>query len=203
VGFEFPFIDLLGDGQSAFRWAPAQMITSSNFMAIGGSRIYGTTVTPATFEPECNAYAHGPDGSSTYFRAQSKNGARFVEISVSPQPQQQQQQQPSAVSQAARGTKSKGEGGSSDAELLAFLETILNQPAFASGGMCDRMQRPFHTPLSQGAFAPRFVAGSVRARLGPFADGEAWEDARGVQLATPFVEDNYLNCRTLRAQAAS
>jgi hypothetical protein len=144
-------------------------------MAIGGSMQYGTVVSPATFEPECNAYAKSADGT-TSIHARSIDGQTFVELSGAAKRSANQPEFP-----------------------LAFLEQILNQPAFADGSTCDRMQRPFDTSLSKGVFAPKFVKGDVRARLGPFADVEVWRGLQGVQVATPFVEDNYLDCRTLAA----
>jgi len=40
VEFEFPFIDLLGDGHSSFRWVPFQLILGSNADALAGCQAY-------------------------------------------------------------------------------------------------------------------------------------------------------------------
>src|SRR5687768_16772472 len=70
VGFEFPFLDLAGDGYSSFRWAPAQLISATNDIAVEGSRAYGTIVSPAEYEPLCDAYRRLANGN-TYFKGTS------------------------------------------------------------------------------------------------------------------------------------
>ncbi|WYZ36196.1 hypothetical protein EsH8_XI_000079 [Colletotrichum jinshuiense] len=44
AGFEFPFLDLLGDAVSPFRWAPEQIISATNLAVINGSQAYGRVV---------------------------------------------------------------------------------------------------------------------------------------------------------------
>lgn len=180
MGLEFPFVDLLGDGYSSFRWAPAQLITAGHEIALQGSAAYGTQVSPAVFEPACDAYQHvvrgGEATSATFFGARSSDKAGFyAHVEVSPLP-------PSAPHPYP----------------LEALRNITNQPTFANGSSCDNMVRLFNSSLSRDAYAPVLVRGSVRANMAPLEGAAEWTDVYGVQVATPFIENNYLDCRAMR-----
>jgi hypothetical protein len=179
VGFEFPFLDLIGDGYSSFRWAPAQLISATNDIALGGSRAYGTLVSPAEYDPMCDAYRRLPNGA-TYFKGSSLSSADFVELEMTrlttldtPYP-------------------------------LDLFRNITNQPTFANATTCDNMIRLFNTSMS----APVPVRGRVRAHAFPFTSSSRtaaaaekaveWTGIWGVQVATPFIENNYLDCRTMK-----
>jgi hypothetical protein len=69
VALKFPFVDRLNDGSSAFKYAPPQLISATNLVALLGSAIYGDTVA-AAFDPPCDAYARGGQ-NETYMRAYS------------------------------------------------------------------------------------------------------------------------------------
>ncbi|KAH7116680.1 hypothetical protein B0J13DRAFT_205170 [Dactylonectria estremocensis] len=171
-GFEFPFLDFLGDGYSVFRWVPEQMITASNTGAIDGSEAYGTVVHPSTFAPECDAYATLP-GGNTFFNATSDQTymslqfQRLASCQSVPYP-------------------------------LSFFHNVTNQPIFAAGETCDQMIRLFDTPLSQGAFAPIPVKTKVESNIGPFTCKTSFTGVFGFQITTPFIENNYLSCDTLK-----
>jgi len=181
VGFEFPFLDLTGDGYSSFRWAPAQLISASNNIALEGSRAYGTIVSPAEYEPVCDAYQRLPNGA-TYFKGYSLSSPEFVELemarlatpSLTPYP-------------------------------LELFKNITNQPTFANATSCDNMIRLFNTTMSLGEHAPKPVLGRVRARAFPFGNAPAteWADVYGVQVATPFIENNYLDCHSMRGYSGT
>uniref|UniRef100_L2FYP7 Uncharacterized protein n=1 Tax=Colletotrichum fructicola (strain Nara gc5) TaxID=1213859 RepID=L2FYP7_COLFN len=156
AGYEFPFLDLLGDGTSNFRWAPEQLISETNPAAVTGSQAYGTTVHAATFAPDCNAYsALSTCSGSTYFNGSSAAGDKRISLTM----RRAAEQQPIPYT-------------------LSMFDSIINQPIFANGTACDQQIRLFNTSLSQGAFAPVPVRGSV---------------------ATPFIENNYLPCDMFRA----
>ncbi|GAB1314539.1 hypothetical protein MFIFM68171_04749 [Madurella fahalii] len=174
VGFEFPFLDLVGDGYSSFRWAPAQLISASNDIALEGSRAYGTAVSPAEYEPLCDAYRLLANGA-TYFKGSSLTSSEFIELEMT---------------RLARPTFSP--------YPLEVFKNITNQPTFANATSCDNMIRLFNTTMSAGEHAPVPVRGRVRARTFPFQGGEReWTEVYGVQVATPFIENNYLDCRTM------
>jgi hypothetical protein len=180
VGFEFPFLDLTGDGYSSFRWAPAQLISATNDIALEGSRAYGTIVSPAEYDPTCDAYQRLANGA-TYFRGSSLTSSEFVELEMTRLAHPALNPYP-----------------------LDLFKNITNQPTFANATSCDNMIRLFNTTMSVDEHAPAPVRGRVRARIFPFEGQEAeWTDVYGVQVATPFIENNYLDCRTMRGYSGT
>ena len=180
VGFEFPFLDLAGDGYSSFRWAPAQLISATNDIAVEGSRAYGTIVSPAEYEPLCDAYRRLANGN-TYFKATSLTSPDFVELEMTRLPHPTLNPYP-----------------------LELFKNITNQPTFANATSCDNMIRLFNTTMSVGEYAPVPVRGRVAARAFPFhGDENEWTDIYGVQVATPFIENNYLDCQTMRGYSGT
>ncbi|KAM7204722.1 hypothetical protein V8F20_003506 [Naviculisporaceae sp. PSN 640] len=174
VGFEFPFLDMLGDGYSSFRWAPEQLITASNTIAVEGSRAYGTMVSPSKYDPVCEAYKARPNGA-TYFRGSSLSSAEFIELEM-------KRIQPSL-----------------NPYPLELFKNITNQPTFANGTTCDNMIRLFNTSMSVGEHTPAPVMGKIRANAFPFpGEQKQYLDVYGVQITTPFIENNYLDCRTMQ-----
>ncbi|TDZ40098.1 hypothetical protein C8035_v004863 [Colletotrichum spinosum] len=172
AGFEFPFLDLLGDGASSFRWAPEQLISASNPVAIGGSQAYGTTVHAASFGPDCNAYEASPQGGTSF---NGSAGTKHISLEMRRAPADQ----PIPYS-------------------LAMFDSIVNQPIFANGSTCDQQIRFFNTSLTQGVFEPVPVRGTIKADLGPFSTDTSFSDVAGFQAATPFIENNYLPCEMFR-----
>lgn len=82
---------------------------------------------------------------------------------------------------------------------LELFKNITNQPTFANATTCDNMIRLFNTSMSIGEHAPAPVRGRIRANAFPFPGEEKkWADVYGVQIATPFIENNYLDCRTMK-----
>lgn len=175
-GLEFPFLDLLGDDYSSFRWAPAQLITAGHNIAIDGSRAYGTEVSPAEFEPLCDAYDRLADGA-TYFKATSQNTSqdRYADLAF-------HKIHPNAKSPYS----------------MDLFKNITNQPTFANGITCDNMIRLFNTNMSTGVYEPVQVRGTVVTNLAPWNEKVEWKGVYGVQIATPFIENNYLDCRTMQ-----
>ncbi|TIC98855.1 hypothetical protein CH35J_006127 [Colletotrichum higginsianum] len=173
AGFEFPFLDLLGDGASSFRWAPEQLISATNAAAITGSEAYGTKVHAATFGPECDAYRALPQGGGTYFNGSA--GDKYVSLEM----------------------KRSCEGQASPYSLGMF-DSIINQPIFANGSACDQQIRFFNTTVTKGAFEPVAVRGTVKTSIGPFGTEASFTDVAGFQAATAFIENNYLPCEMFR-----
>ncbi|RYP46102.1 hypothetical protein DL768_007658 [Monosporascus sp. mg162] len=169
AALEFPFLDILGDNYSSFRWAATMLITAGNEVAIEGSEGFGIKVYPGVFDPPCNAYAHADGGASsdgaTYFHAASDDVAidRFVDLEMTP---------------AMNG----------DPYGLEFLKNITNQPVFANPSICDKYQRLFNTSLTLPPNGPVPVRGSVRALIEPFEVAQSWDDVFGWQVSTGFLE---------------
>ncbi|KAK4157177.1 hypothetical protein C8A00DRAFT_40404 [Chaetomidium leptoderma] len=182
VGFEFPFLDLAGDGYSSFRWAPAQLISATNDVALEGSRDYGTIVSAAEYEPPCDAYRQLANGA-TYFKGSSLTSPDFVELEMTRLPPHP----------------------TLNPYPLELFKNITNQPTFANATTCDNMIRLFNTTMSVGEYAPVPVRGRVRALAFPF-EGTAekeWTGVYGVQVATPFIENNYLDCNSMRGYSGT
>jgi hypothetical protein len=68
AGISFPFVDRLSDKSTPFTYGNQILISASNVLAVEGAAAYGNTITNATFDPPCDAYAHAIDGA-TYFNA--------------------------------------------------------------------------------------------------------------------------------------
>lgn len=66
--FSFPFVDLLGDGYSNFRYSPG-IILSNNPVAISGAAAYGEQIVPSTFDPPCDPYSYSEGSKDIYFKA--------------------------------------------------------------------------------------------------------------------------------------
>ncbi|KAJ4309850.1 hypothetical protein N0V84_011278 [Fusarium piperis] len=172
AGFEFPFLDILGDGSSSFRWVPEQLISATNLVAIQGSQAYGTEVHPSAFNPPCDAYAMYPDGR-TYFNGTS--GDKFMSLQM----KRINANEPSPYH-------------------ISLFENITNQPSFANGSTCDQQIRLFNTSLTQAPFHPVPVRGNVKSNLGPFGYGMIFSNVAGFQVGTAFIENNYLPCEMFR-----
>ncbi|RYP40633.1 hypothetical protein DL769_011736 [Monosporascus sp. CRB-8-3] len=180
AALEFPFLDILGDNYSSFRWAATMLITAGNEVAITGSEGFGIRVYPGVFDPPCNAYARADGGASpdgaTYFHAASDNVTldRFVDLEMAP-------------------------AMNDDPYGLEFLKNITNQPVFANPSICDNYRRLFNTSLTLPPNEPVAVRGSVRALIEPFEVAQSWEDVLGWQLSTGFLEPPVGNtCESLK-----
>ncbi|TLD20596.1 hypothetical protein PspLS_08750 [Pyricularia sp. CBS 133598] len=178
VGYEFPFIDLLGDGYSSFRWAPSQFLSADNGMAVNGSREYGTIVHPATFDPACDAFRTSDHGK-LLFSAKSTEPESSLTLEF---------------------TRTADAGAvESQPYPVSFFRNITNQPSFADGKKCDQMIRLFNTTLSQGpSGAPAAVKGRVSTtNLGMGEELDEGE-VEGIHVTTAFIENNYLDCQSLK-----
>lgn len=173
AGIEFPFLDLLGDNSTSFKWAPSLLMTSTNLIALKGAADYGTNVYPATFKPECNAYASTSTPGTTTFSSKSVvlDNASFS-------------------SQFATTTEER--------YPLSYFKNVTNQPMFADGKTCDNMIRLFNTSVTTAPNRIDTVMGSVKANFAPFKGEKTWKGVYGLRLDTAFIENNYLPCESLR-----
>jgi hypothetical protein len=156
-------------------------LTSTNALGINASREYGGEVYPATFEPSCDAYApiptikdEHPEGS-TYFHASAADAS--LEAIFSPMQ-----------------TKTPFPG--------LFFRKVVNQPVFGDGKFCNAQLRMFDTSLSTNAYVPRPISASVRVSMPIFTQapgGEMyWDNAVGMQVDTPFIEQHLVSCEGFR-----
>ncbi|KAF2680913.1 hypothetical protein K458DRAFT_310761 [Lentithecium fluviatile CBS 122367] len=175
TGIEFPFIDLLHDNSTSFKWAPSLLMTADHEIALNGADDYGTNTFPASFEPGCDAYQAVPNAEkpgTTYFSASSLEGAEFINTLFS----------------------------STEEELfpLEFFKNATNQPTFADGKTCDNMIRLFDTSVSTTPNEIQRVIGTVQANIHPFSGGQEWSNVYGLRLDSAFIENNYLSCESFR-----
>jgi hypothetical protein len=169
TGIEFPFLDLLGDNSTSFKWAPSMLMTSGHEIAIKGAMDYGTHVFPAAFDPPCDAYRAVPGAKdTTTFNAKSSEARVHTQFSRAP---------------------------SDMAFPLEMFKNVTNQPTFADGKTCDNMIRLFDTSVT---VAIESVRGDVKARIPPFTKEEEWSDVYGIRLDSAFIENNYLPCENFR-----
>jgi hypothetical protein len=148
-------------------------MTSTNQIGIDGSRDYGTDVHPATFEPACDAYAAASAPGETYYNAVS--GDNSVKTMFKAMKNAEQIPLP-----------------------MTFFRTVVNQPSFANGSMCNHQVRLFNTSLSAGPYEPREVSGAVQLRLPMFKQEMEWKDIVGVQVDTAFIEQHLVSCEKFR-----
>jgi len=156
-----------------------QLIAAENQAAVDGSRAYGTVVDPASFDPPVDAYRRADSGSLFFKGWAAANAAVSLELNFSPL---------------------SADGDASPFPLELF-KNITNQPSFSNGSTCDNQIRLFHSPLAEGVFAPVPVKGKVAATIPPFDAsrcGLPAGDVFGLQIATPFIENNYLDCASLK-----
>ncbi|KAF1832815.1 hypothetical protein BDW02DRAFT_407667 [Decorospora gaudefroyi] len=176
AGISFPFLDLLHDNTTSFKWAPSLLITASHTVALTGASDYGTHTFPATFSPPCDAYTPVPAAKlphTTSFSARS------------------QHPHPAAISTVFAPT-------THDIFPLPFFANVTNQPTFADGKTCDQMIRFFNTSVTTAPNRIESVSGTVKATLFPFSEEMVWDHVLGLRLDTAFVENNYLPCENFR-----
>ena len=175
ASIEFPFVQYYNDESTAFRFSNHMFMTSTNEMGISGASEYGTTtVYPAEFEPECDAYLQTSSGR-TKFNTRAKDA--YLDSTWQPQ------LSPSIPA----------------ASLMHYLRHATNQPMFGLNGYCNHQNRMFNTELSIGEYEPRPVKGAVRTKVPSVFDTEMiWTEATGVQVATAFIEKHMIPCEEVR-----
>lgn len=175
-----PFVDLLGDNSTSFKWAPSLLMTAGHEIAVKGAMDYGTVTYPSSFEPSCDAYRSVPNSKepgTTYFKAIS-NDAGAASIAT-------------LFSSTAQ-----------DPFPLSFFKNFTNQPTFADGKTCDNLIRLFNTSVSTAPNKIETVKGTVRAKIFPFKKEHEWRNVYGIRLDSAFIENNYLPCENFRGYGA-
>lgn len=180
MGWSFPFLDLLGDGYSSFTWAPAQMISNTNEIAIEGSKTYGTVVSAAAFEPSCEAYERAANGSVTFSANATDGSNTFAVLNFAPLG-----------------------AGVANPFPVELYQNITNQPIFANGTQCDRQIRLFNSTLNQGQYAPVPVQGTIFSNISPLDASQGMTDVFGMLIDTPFIEYNGLDCQSLQGYSGT
>ncbi|KAI0123275.1 hypothetical protein BJ170DRAFT_599242 [Xylariales sp. AK1849] len=166
AAYEFPFLDITGDGYTSYRLQKTVLMTASNTAAITGSEAMGIKAYPAEFDPPCDAYKLGP-GGETCFNAgtapQPDQQSKFMGFVTVPSPQ-------------------------TVPYPFEFIQNITNQVTFANTTYCDHYELHFNTSLSAAPYAPVPVVGTVSANLEPFTEPTTWNEVYGWQYAAAFTE---------------
>ncbi|KAL5118634.1 hypothetical protein ACEQ8H_003485 [Pleosporales sp. CAS-2024a] len=187
ASIEFPFVDLLGDNSTSFKWNPTQFLSRGHELAIQGAQAYGIDVFEATFDPPCDAYraaapaahAHAHDQqTTTTFVATSAHACLETVFKTS--------------------TSTSTTSTSHDEIPLAFFKNVTNQVIFADAKTCDNMIRLYDTAVSLSPHTIQRVTGSVKAHVPPFDAEQTWEHVSGLRFDSAFIENNYLPCENFR-----
>jgi hypothetical protein len=165
AAFEFPFVDLSGDGATPYRLQNNILLTASNQAAIQGARGYGINVYPADLDPSCDAYRSDGPGR-TYFGARGTDAARYVTIA----------------------TESTAACNKANPYPFDFVRNITNQVTFGNSSVCDEYQLLYNTSLTRAPYEPVPVVGTVTALLEPFQEPQGWTEVFGWQYAAAFLE---------------
>jgi hypothetical protein len=162
AAFEFPFLDLIGDG-TPYRLQDTALLTASNQIAITGAEGLGLKIYPAEFDPPRDAYRSDGNGD-IFLSATASQGDKQIAISTKP---------------ICR---------SKTPYPFDFIANITNQVVFANVTYCDHYQLLFNTSLTTGQFAPVPVKGTVTGLLEPFKETQTWSGVYGWNYASAFLE---------------
>jgi hypothetical protein len=75
---------------------------------------------------------------------------------------------------------------------------VTNQPIFGNGVKCDQQITLFNTTLSQGANTPVGIVGDITVSAPYLPSDSAFKDVYGLKVDIAFIENNMLDCSTLR-----
>ena len=183
----FPFIDLLGDGYSSFRYTGFVYLPADNAIVIGAAAAYGITALPAFFDPPDAPYKAMNHGRQISFAVYTSN------ITLT---------HPEPYRPVAR-TLFK-DFGSIAPVPLAFYRNVTNQPIFGNNtSVCDNMISFWNTTTSTGAYAPRGVVGDVLVSPPLVPERHVFRGVRGIRAERAFLENNFLPCESLKGYAGT
>ncbi|KAL8786934.1 MAG: hypothetical protein Q9213_002476 [Squamulea squamosa] len=180
----FPFIDLLGDGYSSFRYIGHIYLPPTNFPAITGSQKYGYSVLSGYFDP--------PDAPYKYTSRNERDIASNVYVPVSIFPNYRRRGSELVASTHFR-------PASSMTIPLSFYKNITNQVQFGNNTeICDNWITFWNTSITTGTYEPRPVVGEVLLSPPFVPTRKVWRNVQGVKADRAFLENNYLSCESLR-----
>ena len=179
----FPFVDLLGDGYSNFRYESYIYLSLLSPIAIIGTEAYNITAVPATFVPGDAAYTQEPWGGLSFDAY-----AGLDQMLGNPPSASVLLQETNSISPLP----------------LSFFKNITNQPMFGGNGLlCDNMIRFWNTTLSEGANAPIGLEGKIKLSPPVVPSKSIFPGVQSLAATTAFIENNYVNCATLKGYAGT
>ncbi|MCJ1382166.1 hypothetical protein MMC17_005278 [Xylographa soralifera] len=183
VVLSFPFVDLLGDGYSNFRYEKYILITA-NPVAMAGAAAYGEIPVPSTFEPPCDGYAFVPGSNKdVFFNAyqgedQALGKPPTVAVEFAP-------------------------AGSAGPYPLNFYKNVTNQPSFSTGVLCDNFVTLYNSSVTEGQYAPVVVVGNVSVAAPYLPTAMTFTGVYGLKVDRAFIENNYMACASLKGYAGT
>ncbi|KAL8755238.1 MAG: hypothetical protein Q9184_004858 [Pyrenodesmia sp. 2 TL-2023] len=186
----FPFLDLLGDGYSNFRYTGYIYLPPDNIPVINGTEAYGSTVLPAFFDPPDAAYK---------FTKNNKYLSFAVHANMFTSPRHHSQKSTHLVASALfRNIPSISP------IPLSFFKNITNQPIFGNNSdVCDNQISLWNTTTSTGAYAPQAIIGTARLSPPLVPRKTTFAGIRGIRAERAFIENNYLPCASLKGYAGT
>ncbi|MCJ1475927.1 hypothetical protein MMC13_004591 [Lambiella insularis] len=184
VVLTYPFVDVLGDGYSNFRYAEYALISATNPVALGGAAAYGESVVPMTFDPPCDGYVSipGSPNGGIYFNAYKYADQLHGKLPV--------------VTTAFAPT-------GSSSYSLDFYKNVTNQPSFGNGVFCDNFVTLYNSSVSEGQYAPVTVQGNVSIAAPYFPTTTAFTGVYGLKIDRAFIENNFMSCNSLKGYSAT
>ena len=174
----FPFVDLLGDGYSNFKYDSYIYLSLLSPIAIAGTAAYNITVLPATFAPGNAAYTEESWGELSF-----EVFAGLAQVLGDPPAASVLFHETNSISPLP----------------LSFFKNTTNQPQFGGNGLlCDNMIRFWNTTLSKGENVPIGLLGTVNLSPPVVPSQVVYSGVHGVAATTAFIENNYMNCSTLK-----
>ncbi|KAL8671274.1 MAG: hypothetical protein Q9168_004228 [Polycauliona sp. 1 TL-2023] len=191
----FPFIDLLGNGYSTFRYTGFIYLPPSNIVAVNGSQAYGYTVLPGYFDP--------PD--APYRFTSSKTKTRLLEVySQTPAiPTPHGTTGGRIFGKLTGSTQFRPSASSPSAIPIAFYKNVTNQIQFGNYSICDRMSSYWNTSVTMGMYEPEAVVGDVLLSPPMVPRTKVFRDVQGIRATRAFLEVNYLDCEGLKGYAGT
>ncbi|KAL8771474.1 MAG: hypothetical protein Q9209_003144 [Squamulea sp. 1 TL-2023] len=181
----FPFIDLLGNGYSSFRYTGHIYLPPTNFPAIIGSQKYGYSVISGYFDP--------PDAPYMFASHNGRDITSKVYVPVSIFPNFRRKGSELVASTHFRPASSMG------SVPLSFYKNVTNQVQFGNNTeFCDNWITFWNTSITTGAYEPQPVVGEVLLSPPIVPSKKVWRNVQGVKADRAFLENNYLNCESLK-----
>ncbi|KAL8805683.1 MAG: hypothetical protein Q9182_001827 [Xanthomendoza sp. 2 TL-2023] len=176
----FPFIDLLGDGYSSFRYTGFIYLPPNNPVAIKGSEDYGYTVLPGYFDPHDAPYR---------FASRKRKDTLSAVYTIT-----------NSTNRARLSGSTKFHPSPSFGHIpLSFYKNITNQIMFGNKtSVCDHQTSLWNTSVTTGDYEPKPVLGDVMLSPPLVPEREIWRGVQGIRAQRAFIELNYLNCEDFK-----
>jgi len=173
----FPYIDMLENGYSTFRYIP-DILISDSLVSVAAAALYGQKTTVITATPPNDPYEYVSPATipgEIYWEAKDiLNITTLLSVTFAP-------------------LASGGLGP----YPLSFYQNVTNQPGSVNGVTCDNQLRFFNTVITQGAYVPVGVQGNVTITAPYLPTTTTFKGVYALKLDTAFIENNYVPCKNL------